>query len=112
MKTLEFGGLVAVAALAFSTVASAETYVREGSEKINVVDKGGRLYCTRISDGYEMCNGMTKRTDGSWRGKKMKHPDMPRWMSFNGTVIFTQAGLSIKGCAVGMCDSESWAKAE
>ncbi|MDQ2091848.1 hypothetical protein [Marimonas arenosa] len=110
MKSFAIGGLAVAATFAFAGLAGAETYVRAGKEKINVVDKGGRLYCTRVSDGYEMCNGMLKQQDGSWKGKKMKHPDMPRWMSFNGTVIFTTAGLSIKGCAVGMCDSESWAK--
>lgn len=36
---------------------------------------------------------------------------MPKWMSFNGTVIFTASGLSIKGCAGGVCDKELWAKA-
>ena len=110
MKTIALGGLTAGIALAFATVAGADAYIREGTQEINVVDKGGRLYCTRASDGYEMCNGMTKQSDGSWKGKKMKHPDMPKWMSFNGTVIFTASGLSTKGCAVGMCDSESWKK--
>ena len=109
MKIFATGGLVA-AVLACATGAVADTYLREGSQEINVVDKGGRLFCTRVSDGYEMCNGMTKQADGSWKGKGMKHPDMPKWMSFNGTVIFRTGGLSIKGCAVGMCDSEAWAK--
>ena len=110
MNIFARGGLAAAVFLAGAGMAGAETYVREGSQEISVVDKGGKLYCTRVSDGYEMCNGMTKQQDGSWKGKKMKHPDMPKWMSFNGTVVFTASGLSIKGCAVGMCDSEAWAK--
>jgi len=91
-------------------VASAETYLREGTQEINVQVKDNALYCTRVEDGYEMCNGMTKREDGTWRGKKMKHPDMPGFMKFNGTVTFTQAGLNIEGCAIGICDDEDWVK--
>ncbi|MGV6811054.1 MAG: hypothetical protein ACWA47_02310 [Brevirhabdus sp.] len=100
----------ATIATAGASIASAETYLREGSQEIEVVDKGGKLYCTRKSDGYEMCNGMTKQADGSWQGRGMKHPDMPGFMKFRGTVIFSAGGLSIKGCAVGICDSESWTK--
>ncbi|MFC3117911.1 hypothetical protein ACFOHS_05095 [Jhaorihella thermophila] len=40
----------------------------------------------------------------------MKHPDMPRWMSFNGTVTFSERGLRIKGCTLGICDSETWSR--
>jgi len=107
-------GVALAAATVFSTagatVASAETYIREGNQEIEVADKGGKLFCTRKSDGYEMCNGMTKQADGSWQGRGMKHPDMPGFMKFRGTVIFSSSGLSIKGCAVGICDSESWTK--
>ncbi|MDU8928705.1 hypothetical protein RXV86_15040 [Alisedimentitalea sp. MJ-SS2] len=111
MKALKIGALAAaIGTLTLVGMAHADSYIRKGSQEIKVVNKNGKLYCTRASDGYEMCNGMTEREDGSWRGKKMKHPDMPRWMSFNGTVVFTNAGLKIKGCAVGMCDSESWSK--
>ena len=100
-------GLAAAAVLAAAS-ASAEIYIRNGEEQVDVSEKGGKLYCTRLSDGYEMCNGMTRADDGSWHGKKMKHPDMPRWMSFNGTVTFQEGGLKIKGCTLGICDSETW----
>ena len=111
MKTTLKLGLAAVIAAGFTAgIASAETYVREGNQQIEVTEKGGKLYCTRVSDGYEMCNGMTRKDDGSWGGKKMKHPDMPRWMSFNGTVVMDAGGIKIKGCALGVCDSEVWAK--
>ena len=110
MNAMTLGAIAAVIGTLSVSAVQADTYIREGSQEINVVDKGGKLFCTRAKDGYEMCNGMTKRSDGSWKGKKMKHPDMPRWMSFNGTVVFSDAGLSIKGCAVGMCDKEKWAK--
>lgn len=103
-----FGAAVVVAVIAQS--ASAEIYVRKGGQEVNVSVKDGRLFCTRVSDGYEMCNGMTEQANGSWTGRKMKHPDMPRFMSFNGTVVFMKDSLSIKGCALGFCDSETWQK--
>ncbi|MFC6687215.1 DUF2147 domain-containing protein [Jhaorihella thermophila] len=102
-------GLVAIAAMT-ATAATADIYIRNGEEQVEVSERGGLLYCTRLSDGYEMCNGMKKADDGSWRGKKMKHPDMPRWMSFNGTVTFSERGLRIKGCTLGICDSETWSR--
>jgi len=111
--TRKIGVALATAALlatAGATVASAETYIRKGSQEIEVTTTGGKLMCTRKSDGYEMCNGMTKQADGSWQGRGMKHPDMPGFMKFRGTVVFSASGLSIKGCAVGMCDSEAWTK--
>ncbi len=102
-------GLAACAVLT-ATAATAEIYIRNGEEQVDVSERGGKLFCTRLSDGYEMCNGMTRSDDGAWRGKKMKHPDMPRWMSFNGTVTFQDSGLRIKGCALGLCDSETWTR--
>lgn len=104
------GGLALAAALTAGQAAFADIYLRKGSQEINVVDKGGKLYCTRQSDGYEMCNGLVKAADGSYKGKTMKHPDMPKFMTFNGTVILSGASLKIKGCAVGVCDSETWSK--
>ncbi|MGV6848396.1 MAG: hypothetical protein ACWA5A_08460 [Marinibacterium sp.] len=101
---------LSVGAIVVAGVAAADTYTRKGDQKIEVTKTGGKLYCTRVSDGFELCNGMTEKSDGSWGGKKMKHPDMPKWMSFNGTVVFGASDLSIKGCAVGVCDSETWAK--
>ncbi len=91
-------------------VASADIYMREGTEEIDVRVEDGVLYCTRLEDSFEMCHGMTERVDGTWRGKKMKHPGMPRFMSFNGTVTFNDTGLNIRGCALGICDAEDWTK--
>ncbi len=102
----------AAALLALAAVpATADTYIRKGDQAIDVAVKGGKLYCTRSSDGFEMCNGMTK-SGSAWTGGGMKHPDMPGFMSFNGTVTMTASSLTIKGCAVGqsMCDSETWKK--
>lgn len=101
---------LAAGLLLVGQAALADVYLRKGDQEINVVDKNGKLYCTRISDGYEMCNGMAIASDGSYQGKTMKHPDMPRFMTFNGTVVIASNGLKIKGCAVGMCDSEVWQK--
>lgn len=89
-------------------MALADVYLREGNQEIEVVDRGGQLFCTRTSDGYEMCNGMTKAADGSYQGRTMKHPDMPKFMTFNGTVVIGSNALQIKGCAMGICDSEVW----
>ena len=107
--------IIAAAAVAFSaTAAVADTYIRPhktGDQQINVVITDGALWCTRASDGYEMCNGMTENEDGTWGGKNMRHPDMPKWMKFKGTVYFNDGGLKIKGCAI-ICDNEDWTKAE
>lgn len=91
-------------------------YKRPNGDPVQVSIRGGKLYCTITSGqraGFEMCHGMAKK-GGSWQGANMKHPGMPGFMTFNGTVTFSGSGLSIKGCAVGqsMCDSERWAKAK
>jgi len=95
------------------TATSAEvlgTYVRKGDQVIKIHTEDGLLYCTRASDGFELCHGMTEQADGTWKGKKMKHPDMPRFMTFNGTVTFKTGLVSLKGCAAGdsLCRSEDW----
>lgn len=101
-------GLAVAAATAGA--AAADTYLRKGDQDVNVVVKDGLLYCTRLKDNYEMCNGMAKQTDGTWKGRKMKHPDMPGFMRFNGTVTFMKDSLKIQGCALGICQSEIWKK--
>ncbi len=88
-------------------------YLRKETDKINVYVKEGKLFCTRASDNFEMCYGMEQENEGDeWKGSKMKHPDMPGFMTFNGTVTFSDSGLTIKGCAAGnsMCDTEMWTK--
>ena len=101
---------IAAAIILTTGIASADSYTRNGTQHINVVENDGLLYCTRVSDGFEMCNGMKERASGSWGGRTMKHPDMPGFMTFNGTVEFAETQLKIKGCAVGICDSEVWAR--
>lgn len=97
----------------FATTVNAKvlgTYVRKGDQVITLHTEDGLLYCTRGSDGFEMCHGMAEQSDGTWKGKKMKHPDMPRFMTFNGTVTFGDGLVSLKGCAMGnsLCQSENW----
>ena len=106
---------VAAAAVAMVTLpAAAETaqWRREGSQVITVTDDGGKLMCTRASDGFEMCNGMTSTGAGTWGGPKMKHPDMPGFMTFQGTVVMNATHLKIEGCVLGgaVCDSEVWTR--
>lgn len=100
----------ALSLLVAAPMVTAETFIREGNQEIDVQIKNNTLWCTRKSDGYEMCNGMAKTGDFEWKGRKMKHPDMPGFMRFNGTVTFGSNGLKIKGCALGMCDAEIWTR--
>lgn len=99
--------------LGLTTTASADligTYMRKGDQPVTVHTEGGKLYCTRNSDGFELCHGMSEQADGTWYGEDMKHPDMPGFMTFNGTVTFMVDGMSLKGCAAGksLCDKETW----
>ena len=96
-----------------ASTASAEslgTYIRKGDQIISMHVEDGLLYCTRARDGFELCHGMAEQLDGTWKGKKMKHPDMPRFMTFNGTVTFGNGDVTLKGCAAGnsLCQSEVW----
>jgi uncharacterized protein (DUF2147 family) len=89
------------------------TWVRPNGEIAQVSQKGGHLFCTIVkgkSPGFEMCHGMAKEGDNTWKGGNMKHPEMPGFMTFNGTVTLSAASLTIKGCAIGqsMCDAETW----
>jgi len=103
-------------AASFATSVSAEiigVYLRNGEEFILVrTTDEGQMYCTRVGDGFEMCDGITQQPDGSWTGNRMKHPDMPKFMSFNGTVIFSENDMLLEGCTTGktQCESEVWPK--
>jgi len=105
--------LALVTGISFGTMAQAEVigvYLRNGEEPISVRTEDDLLFCTRISDDFELCNGMVKLEDGSWNGDKMKNPDMPRFMSFNGTIRFAEGEMQLEGCLAGksMCKSLSW----
>ncbi len=109
-KTLAIAalGVLGAGLLAGGALAQEGTFVRKGKELIVLSVRDGKLYCTRASDGFEMCNGMTRQPDGTWKGRNMRHPAMPRFMKFNGTVTFTDSGLNIRGCALGICKGEDW----
>ena len=100
------GILASSAAVAQDTT----TWLRKGDQEIVVVDGADGLLCTRTSDGFEMCHGMVRQADGTWAGPNMKHPDMPKFLTFDGTVIMTSMQLKIEGCMIGgaVCDAEVW----
>ena len=111
-KSLKITALAALLATPIATTASAQgiMYLRDGTQEVRVFTNSGSLFCRRVSDGFEMCHGMKEQADGSWTGKGMRHPDMPRFMKFNGTVVIGDSGLNIKGCALGICQAEDWTK--
>ncbi|MCF6220500.1 MAG: hypothetical protein L3J65_05250 [Robiginitomaculum sp.] len=92
---------------------------RKKGQDVRVSFKDGAMYCTIINrtkksgkakKDFEMCHGMMAEGD-AWKGKKMKHPEMPKFMTFKGTVTVEGDVLKIKGCA-GICDSEKWDRAK
>ncbi len=92
---------------------------RKKGQDIRVEFRDGLMYCTIINrkkksgkpkKDFEMCHGMKAEGD-AWKGKKMKHPEMPKFMTFKGTVTVEGDVLKIKGCA-GICDSEKWDRAK
>lgn len=111
-------GVVLAAAIATPALARdpSGTYKRPNGDIVKVWVADKQLYC-RITEGkkpnFEMCHGMAPQGE-DWFGKKMKHPGMPGFMTFNGTVTSDAKTLKIKGCAMGkaMCDSETWTKIE
>jgi len=104
----------AISMMVVSAVSAAEvnkTYIRKGDQEVRVFTSKGKLYCRRTSDNFEMCHGMEKVSAGTYKGAKMKHPDMPKFMTFDGTVVIgSNKKMSIKGCMVGgaLCQSEIW----
>ncbi len=111
--------ILAIIGLGIGTIAIAgnETgnWKRKNGDLVSVSVKDGGLYCKITSGskvGFEMCHGMKSAGTDVWKGKTMKHPSMPGFMTFNGTVTVTGDKLEIKGCAVGngMCDKEVWTR--
>ena len=99
-----------------ATSVSAEiigVYLRDGEEFILVrTTDEGLMYCTRVGDGFEMCDGLTLQDDGTWSGNGMKHPNMPKFMTYTGVVTITDNAIMIEGCttANAQCDAETWPK--
>ncbi|MDK9695812.1 MAG: hypothetical protein OEL76_05445 [Siculibacillus sp.] len=110
-------GLAALAAFAFLTspaaAASADgMYKRPNGTTAKVWTCGGKLCATVQESNFNMfLSGIAPAGEGTWKGD-MKHPDMPGFMTFNGTVTTSGKGLKVQGCAVGqsMCDAETWTK--
>lgn len=95
-------------------ISPAGYYTRKNGDTVHVTIGNGLLFCKIVKGSkpnFEMCHGM-KQGGAAWTGKKMKHPGMPRFMTFNGTVTFDAQTLSIKGCAMGksLCDKETWTR--
>ncbi|MDE2562050.1 MAG: DUF2147 domain-containing protein [Sphingomonadales bacterium] len=117
-KTFGIAAMAAFLAFAVATPASATpdpsgNYKRKNGDLVHMwVDKG-KLYCKIIQGkkmNFEMCHGMDPAGE-EWKGSHMKHPSMPGFMTFNGTVSMEpNSAIKIKGCAMGnaMCDSEIW----
>ena len=96
-----------------ATTAQAETigtYLRDDVEPISAYVEDGLLYCTRLSDGFELCNGMAPQDDGSWKGETLKNPDMPSYMKFSGMIMFNEGEMVLTGCVMGgkVCKSRTW----
>ncbi|MCF6303876.1 MAG: DUF2147 domain-containing protein [Rhodobacteraceae bacterium] len=86
------------------------TYLRDGTEPVRVFIENNQLFCTRISDGFEICNGMESQGNNTWQGDKLKNPDGPRWISAKGTIIISDSEMALEGCMVGgtICKSMTW----
>ncbi len=82
---------------------------RKGNQPVKIW-KCGKGLCAQ-SGGTRMFNGIRKTGKNTWKGS-MKHPDMPGFMTFNGTVKYTGSSVKVQGCMVGgsMCQSETWRK--
>lgn len=109
-----FAGLVGVFAAGDVRADPSGSWKRPNGDMVQVSNAGGKLSCKIMKGskpGFEMCNGMTG-SGSFWKGSGMKHPDMPGFMTFNGTVQVSGSTLSIKGCAIGesLCDSETWSR--
>lgn len=90
-------------------------YTRPNGDTLVVTDCEG-LLCAHMSSGdktgLEMLHGMTVSAPNEWRGNGMKHPDMPGFMTFGGTVTASGDTLNVRGCVLGgaFCDAEVWTR--
>ncbi|MCF6272373.1 MAG: DUF2147 domain-containing protein [Rhodobacteraceae bacterium] len=86
------------------------TYLRNGTEPVRVFTENNQLFCTRVSDGFEICNGMDPQGDNTWQGRKLKNPDGPSWIKARGTIIISENEMELEGCMMGgtICKSMAW----
>ncbi len=110
---MKYKTTLALAFLAGTSPLQAETlgvYLRDGTEPVQVHVEEGLLYCTRVSDGFEICNGMENTGENTWEGDKLKNPDGPRWISARGTITVGETEMALQGCMMGgaVCKSMTW----
>jgi len=86
------------------------TYLRNESEPVRVFTENGLLYCTRVEDNFEICNGMASTGENTWQGDRLKNPNGPRWMSARGTITISESYMALEGCMMGgaVCKSMTW----
>jgi uncharacterized protein (DUF2147 family) len=116
MKKLLFPAAI-ILLCAAPAIAGDETgnWKRPNGDTVEVKVVSNALFCKITKGkkvGFEMCHGMKPTSANVWKGKGMKHPSMPGFMTFNGTVTVNQNKLEIKGCVAGdgVCDKEAWSK--
>jgi uncharacterized protein (DUF2147 family) len=111
---LSIGALFGIVASAHAADVNGK-WKRPNGTIAEVYPCGGKL-CGKIiagePTGFEMFHGMAKVGPAKWQGADMKHPSMPGFMTFNGTVTMKGNILKVKGCAIGqsMCDEETWSR--
>jgi uncharacterized protein (DUF2147 family) len=106
--------IVALAAPAHSAAKPCGKWKRPNGSIAKVWQCDGGM-CGAVIDGkmkgFVMFKGIKKSGD-VWKGD-MKHPGMPGFMTFNGTVkMIGNDKLKVQGCAIGnsMCDAETWVR--
>ena len=100
---------------AFAADGAAGNWQRpKGGGTAQVTVNGGKMSAKIVSGkqkGFVMFNNINGAGANTWKGN-MKHPSMPGFMTFNGTVEYKGGKLHVKGCAIGgsFCDSEVWTR--
>ncbi len=115
--TLAFSATALAAGLLAAPALAAEPWgkwKRPGGDIAKVWKCNGGM-CGAIETGkkkgFVMFKGI-KKQGKVWKGD-MKHPNMPSFMTFNGTVtVLGPDKLKVQGCAIGnsMCDAEVWVR--
>ncbi len=116
LKKSLFAGIAMTLALSFSAGSAFAgidgNWKRKGGQAVKIwhCGPGKKLLCAQ-SGSTRMFNGIKASGRNAWKGS-MKHPDMPGFMTFNGTVKYSGSSVKVQGCMVGgsMCQSETWRK--
>jgi len=84
--------------------------MRDGTDPVRAYTENNQLFCTRVSDGFEICNGMEAEGNNIWQGDNLKNPDGPRWLSARGTITVSETEMALEGCTMGgaICKSMVW----